>query len=95
MVQSRQDGIFSAGGLTGAGIPHDIHQRWITSDEVRFQYEAYLHGLTFKEFSPYLSQIGGQGMVFSLLDRWLPLSPQARLAALYAITSFLSAAPYP
>jgi hypothetical protein len=30
-------------------------------------------------------------MVFSLLDRWLPLSPQDRLESLYALTSFLSA----
>ena len=30
MVKSRQDGIFSAGGLNGAGMTTNIQQAWIT-----------------------------------------------------------------
>lgn len=89
MVKSRQDGIFSVGGLTGAGIT-DL-QQWITSDQIDDQYSAYLNRLSFSKFSPYLSQTGGQGIIFSLLDRLIPLSPQTKLWSFYVLTALLSA----
>lgn len=91
MVKSRQDGIFSDGGLTGAGVHKNLHVDSITAEEVNAQYSAYLNGLTFNNYSPYMSQIGGQAMIFSLLDGVLPFSPQARLNSFYFLTSLLSA----
>lgn len=91
MVKSRQDGIFSDGGLTGAGIHNNIHLHWISAEEIKDQYSAYSNGLTFDEYSPYMSQIGGQAMFFSLFDSLLPLSPQTKLKSFYMLTSLLSA----
>ena len=91
MVKSRQDGIFSAGGLTGAGITTNIQQQWISSTQIDRQYLAYLNRLTFDEYSPYMSQPGGQGLIFSLLDRLVPLSSQIKLWAFYVLTALLSA----
>ena len=90
MVKSRQDGIFSVGGLTGAGIA-DIQQKWITSSQIDNQYSAYLNKHSFDKFSPYMSQTGGQGIIFSLLDRRIPLSPQIKLWSFYVLTALLSA----
>ena len=38
-----------------------------------------------------MSQPAGQGMLFSLLDRFIPLSPQIKLWAFYVLTALLSA----
>lgn len=92
LVKTRQDGPFSAGGLTGAGVPNRIHQGgWITADEASAQYAAYLDGSAFDHYSPYMSQTGGQGMVFGVLDSLLGLPPQETLPLLHTITSLLSA----
>jgi len=94
LVKSRQDGVSAAGGLTGAGIPNDIHRDWITSEQVSDQYAAYLDGSRFDDYSPYLSQTGGQGMLLSLLDRILPLPPPETLELFHSLTSLLSAAAF-
>ena len=91
MVKSRQDGIFSAGGLNGDGTPKDVQQEWISSKQLGTQYVAYLYKLSFDKFSTYNSQPGGQGMIFSLFDRLIPLSPQTKLGLFYALTALLSA----
>ena len=91
MVKSRQDGIFSSGGLTGAGITTNIQQDWISSNQIDNQYAAYLHRGSFDKFSPYMSQPGGQGIIFSLFDRFIPLSPQIKLWSFYVLTALLSA----
>ena len=91
MVKSRQDGIFSVGGLTGAGITTNIQQGWISSNQIDNQYAAYLNRGSFDKFSPYMSQPGGQGIIFSLLDRRIPLSPQIKLWSFYVLTALLSA----
>jgi hypothetical protein len=91
MLKSRQDGIFSAGGLTGAFIPYSIHEKWITGDDISKQFEAYLNKSRLNEYSPYLSQIGGQAMIFSLIDNFLPIPPQEKLSVDYFLTSLLSA----
>ena len=72
MVKSHQDGIFSAGGLNGWGTAKRTDEEWIPPTERTPQYTAYLHGLTFENFSTYNSQPGGQGMIFSLFDRLIP-----------------------
>jgi hypothetical protein len=81
LAQSHQDGVFSHGGLPGYGTPPSL----------QYQYEAYLKRLTFQSYSEYESQIGGQGILFSVLDRLIPLPTQAKLRVFYALTSFLSA----
>ena len=89
MVKSRQDGIFSVGGLTGAG--NASIEQWVTSDQIDAQYSAYLNNRSFDEFSPYMSQTGGQGIIFSLLDRLIPLSPRIKLWSFYILTALLTA----
>ena len=91
MVKSRQDGILSDGGLTGAGISKVFRYGWLSKEQARDQYIAYLKGSTFDEYSPYMSQIGGQGMIFSLFDKLLPFSPQRKLDSFYMLTALLSA----
>ena len=92
MVKSRSDGIFSAGGLNGAGISHDLLLEWISPEEADRQYTAYFKGQRFDVYTPYRSQNAGQGMVFSLLDRTIPLKPQLRIRFYHLLTSLLSAA---
>ncbi len=91
MVKSRQDGIFSAGGLNGWGTAKSTDAEWIPPTERTPQYTAYLHNLSFEKFSTYNSQPGGQGMIFSLLDRFIPFSPQTKLRLFYVLTALLSA----
>ena len=91
MVKSRQDGIFSSGGLTGAGVTTNIQQDWISSNQIDNQYAAYLNRGFFDKFSPYMSQPGGQGIIFSLFDKFIPLSPQIKLWSFYVLTALLSA----
>ena len=91
MVKSRQDGIFSAGGLNGWGTAKSTDAEWIPSTELGPQYTAYLYKLSFEKFSTYNSQPGGQGMIFSLLDRRIPFSPQTKLKLFYVLTALLSA----
>ncbi|MDE0482435.1 MAG: hypothetical protein OXI67_07670 [Candidatus Poribacteria bacterium] len=91
MVKSRQDGFFSAGGLNGWGTAKITDTEWIPPTERTPQYTAYLHNLTFEKFSTYNSQPGGQGMIFSLLDRLIPFSPQVKLQIFYVLTALLSA----
>ncbi len=93
MVKSRQDGLFSAGGLTGAGIDISAWDgNWIRSSQAADQYSAYLEGETFESYTPYLSQPGGQGIMFSVLDGLIPLAPRTNLRLFYMLTSVLSAA---
>lgn len=91
MVKSRQDGILSAGGLNGWGTAKINDAEWIPSTELGPQYNAYLYELSFENYSTYKSQPGGQGMVFSLLDRLIPLSPTFKFWTFYVLTSLLSA----
>jgi len=89
MVKSWQDGIFSDGGLTGKGSLNAIPSRNI--DRYNNQYRAYTNGIKFGTYSTYKSQIGGQGMLFSLLDSLIPLSPKTKLNLFHMITSLLTA----
>ena len=91
MVKSGQDGIFSAGGLNGWGTAKKTDSDWIPPTERTPQYTAYLHNLTFENFSTYNSQPGGQGMIFSVLDRLIPFSQQFKLNFFYILTALLSA----
>lgn len=91
LVKSRQDGLLSAAGFNGAGLAH-LRNYPRDAEQVERQYAAYLEQARFDRFTPYLSQHGGQGLAFSVLDSLLPLSPDAKLELFHAITAFLSAA---
>ena len=58
---------------------------------VSFQYKAYIDGFEFGAYTKYLSQIGGQGILFSALDKMIPISPKEKLRVFSAFTSMLSA----
>ena len=91
MIKSRQDGIFSAGGLTGSGTQKKAQGDWINSDWIVEQYAAYQNMGSFPNYWIYKSQPGGQGIIFSLLDRLIPLSPKIKLGFFYVLTALLSA----
>ncbi|MFZ4696234.1 MAG: hypothetical protein ACOYMV_14025, partial [Verrucomicrobiia bacterium] len=95
MVKSRQDGFFSAGGFNGWGsaadLPKTTRDQWIGGKALDFQRQAYLEGLRFESYCAYLSQPGGQGLLFSFLDQRIPLPASARLLFLRTLTSFYSA----
>jgi hypothetical protein len=92
LAKSRQEGIFSAGGLTGADIDHSMHDTWITPKETDRQYLAYFDDLPLKRYSPYLSQIGGQGMLYSVLDKLIRIpSTRVKYEIFQVIASGLSA----
>jgi len=79
IVESRQKGIFSDGALVGRG-PID-------------SYAAFCDRVPFPSYVTYNSQIGAQGIVFSVLDRWTPfLSAHQKAALFWMIASALSAA---
>jgi hypothetical protein len=90
LVKSRQDGLFSAGGLIGLGnvaaAPVSYWDRPFES-----QYAAYLEGLKFSYYLPYKSQNGGQGFIFSLLDRSISIDSRSKLRAFHFLTALLSA----
>lgn len=92
MVMSHQGGILSCGGLTGQGNPYstqvDIDD---AASNVANQYLAYTNGLPFEGYDTYNSQIGGQGMFFSILDKSIPLSAGKKLSVFHALTSLFSA----
>lgn len=91
MVKSRQDGIFSAGGLNGWGTAIKVDEEWIPSTARGPQYNAYLYNFSFKNYSTYNSQPAGQGMIFSLLDKLIPLSSLTKFWLFYILTSLLTA----
>jgi hypothetical protein len=95
MVKSRQDGILSDGGLSGLvsldSTPWRMHDKPWSERPFSYQYLAYKERLFFGTYTPYYSQIGGQGILFSLLDRAIPLVPNTKLQIFYGLTSLLSA----
>jgi hypothetical protein len=55
------------------------------------QYVVYTNNFTFVTFTTYNSQIGGQGMLFSVLNKLIPFLPQEKLRLFNALTSLFSA----
>lgn len=91
IVQARQDGLFSKGGLTGLGGPTETPAEF-TLESFIFQYQSFLSGERFHSFTPYKSQIGGQAWLFAILDRLLPLEPRQKLILFFQLTALLTAA---
>jgi hypothetical protein len=82
LVKSRQDGIFSSSGLPGMGAGLSAEG----------QYEAYLRNERFGGYEAYRSQIGFQGIVFSIIDSISPFKPADNLRIFKGITALLTSA---
>ncbi len=93
LVKSRQDGIFSDGGLIGLGRKDasDLKKNRNPIIYHYFQHLAYNKGLTFGVYKAYKSQIGGQGIFFSILDGLISMPPRDKLIFFNMLTSFFSA----
>ncbi len=87
ILQSRQHGLLSAGGLPGAGVVDGY-----PGSSTEAQFAAYRDQLPFSAYGTYNSSSGGAGILFSLLDPILPGSGSQKLAFFYALTALLSAA---
>ncbi len=90
IVKSAGDGLLSSGGLAGLVGPADVPPD-IENANYEFQYQAYRQSLPYQSFSPYKSQIGGQGMLFGALNALLPMNNADKLALFHGLTSLLSA----
>jgi len=90
MARSQRDGIFSDAGLAGLLSPDE---KPVTYDNqpFDFQYQAYLNNLGFGAYSTYDSHVGGQGILFSILDKIIPLSQKGKLHFFRGVTAFFSA----
>lgn len=93
MVKAKRDGIFSAGGLTGQitgiqGKKETDRLQW-SGGTVDGQYQAYYNDLGFTSFNPYFSQIGFQAIIFSFIDKILPLSPSLYIIILKILNASL------
>jgi hypothetical protein len=92
LVESRQGGLFSSGGLLGYGFRNSTEFSSEYGDAaINIQYSAYGNGDLFRQFYPYESQIGAQGMLFGLLDKFLPQAPRLKLSLFHGIDSLLLA----
>lgn len=94
LIKSRQDGIFSAGGLSVYAVTEETAE----NDFAGLYYDRldntdlYLNNKRADFFSPpYLSQICGQGMLYSILDRILPVPQSLKLHVFHALSSGLTA----
>lgn len=91
MVKSHRDGIFSSGGLAGWLLPV---KPWEIAEAALpdFQYKVYIQGLQFGNYQIYKSHIGGQGMLFSILNNLLEnVAPEKRLNIFHSLNSLLAA----
>jgi hypothetical protein len=88
LLKSRRDGILSSGGLSGWAVPADRYYQRLKPWDL---YAANIQDLQFGDFGTYNSQIGFQGILFSLFDQLTGLSPEQNLTLFRAWTSLLSA----
>jgi len=89
MLKSHRDGVFSSGGLLGTILLNQPPRS--DFEELSDHFRAYRRQLEFVGYTPYKFQIGGEGMLFSELDKVLPLQPTYRLEFYHALTALLSA----
>lgn len=82
LAVSQREGIFYESGLTGT------YGSLLTTN----QYDIYTNNKVVKKenYISYLSQIGGQGIFFSFIDKLSPLSNENNLKLFYLITAGLT-----
>lgn len=88
LVKSRQDGMLSAGGLLGIGNEDGGPIDWWNVPAVE-QFDVYLGGGEFATYEAYASHPGGQGILFSALDRLMGAQPAFTLDVFRSITAIL------
>lgn len=94
LIKSRQDGIFSSGGLSILGVTDEAASKdpWSFATDKLDHYAVYSKNERIDYFAPpYYSQICGQGIFFSMLDAILPCAPSVKLRIFYALASMLTA----
>jgi len=94
LIKSRQDGIFSSGGLSVSGVSSEAALK----DPLCFfndkfdNYAAYTENARVEHFiKPYYSQICGQGIFYSILDKIIAVSPAVKLRIFHGVSSCLTA----
>ena len=88
MVMTRENGLFSYGGLPGWG---DVNPEDVNDDDYQHQYDVYLEGLSFQTYWAKESNPGFQGLFFSILDRLSPFTPLNNFRLFRMFTSGLFA----
>jgi len=91
LVKSRRDGILSSGGLLGVVHNDPLSSGWVTKNLESQQYLAYNENKPFLNYTVYQSQIGGQGMFFSVLDQIISIPYPEKLPLFHALTALFSA----
>ena len=94
LIKSRQDGIFSSGGLSVLGVTDEAasNDPFYWANDKFDNYDAYSNNITVRNFGhPYYSQICGQGAFYSILDAIIPCSPSIKLRIFHGVASLLTA----
>jgi hypothetical protein len=88
LVETRQHGFFSAGGLLGLGDAHEIAYDTRTH---RHQFNTYFNNEIFRSYFIYKSNPGFQGFMYGLADQALSIPGEQKLKLFRGFTAFLSA----
>ena len=92
IVESRTNGITSHAGFPGASTPNTWDEVTHTDPLIKFQYDSFIYNQPFKVYHTYTSQTGGQGIIFSVLDKILPLNNINKGRFFYGLWALLMAA---
>ena len=85
VIKAEKDGIFSKGGFTG--WVKDKNMTW--EEMISAQYDLYENesDVNTSNFVIYDGQVGGQGIIFSFIDKISPLSNKLNLQLFWLLTS--------
>lgn len=89
VIKAEKDGVFSKGGFTGWVRDNKIMKDMTWEEMTYFQFEIYKNQMEIntKNFIVYDGQIGGQGMIYSFLDKISPFSNSQNLKLFWLLTS--------
>ncbi len=95
LVKTRKDGILSAGGFTGNFLnypppPANVHPLLYKH---AYQYKSYLDDSLdnkIKRYDTYRSQFGGQALILSILDKFIPGNNNFKLKFFYNFMALLT-----
>ncbi|HSO12204.1 MAG TPA: hypothetical protein VLT51_07500, partial [Anaerolineales bacterium] len=90
IVESRENGALSHGGLLGFGCITISNCGWGSFD-LDQEYIAYKEDGRFQSYSPYTSHPGVQGIFYSLFEQVTDFSPNLNLRLFHGAISLLSA----
>lgn len=88
LVQIRQDGFFSAGGLLGLG---DATEWNFQSATHKHQFNTYFNNGEFESYLIYKSNPGFQGVLYGSIDKLLNIPGEQKIRIFRGITALLSA----